>query len=355
MSGNAAEKSGTKRLRTVFLEIVMNELFSICVPTYNRAAILDGTLEELIRQAEPHRIPIYIADNVSTDETPAVVKRWQRKYSLLFYHRNKAMAKNFQVALGLSQSKYTWLIGDRSRLYVNAINEILSIIRQGEYDLLIVNSGMKLNETGFAWKNKKHLKLVTGFPSAVYNDDNLLLSNIGWYMVLIGSTVFNASFVKTLNFDKYAPYSSFDHVLPVFDSLAQRDFSVYWFDRQLIYTAPGGSSGWLHDTFEIWIEQRIKAAESLPSSYSFDAKRAWIKAGGVKSGLFSAKVMSFLRGNNIYSFSIFKKYYSRFPLVSNTPRPALFLIAVTPSIVFRAIEKLVRLFVPDLVRISPKK
>jgi len=137
----------------------------------------------------------------------------------------------------------------------------------------------------------------------------------------------------------------------VFDYVAQNDFSLYWCDRQLIFTAPGGTSGWLHDTFEVWIDRRMQAVNSLPSAYSEDAKLAWIKSGGEKSGLFSIKVMSFLRGNKIYTLAVFRKYYSSFPYVTNTPRFALFLIALTPSFIFKAMETVLRLFIPDLVRI----
>lgn len=336
-------------------EIIMNEQLSICIPTYNRAAILDGTLEQLIGQAASHHIPIYIADNVSTDDTPAVVSHWQQKYPFLFYHRNETMVSNCPVALKLSQAKYAWLMGDRCRLYAGAIDTVLSIIQRGDHDLIVVNAGMKLNEQGFTWANKKYRKLVNAIPSSVYIDKNLLLADLGWYMVLIGSTICKTSVVKDANFDKYAPLASFDHVLPLFDYMAQRNFSVYWCDHLLIYTAPGGVSGWLHDTFEVWIDRRMRAANSLPSSYSEEAKRAWIKAGGVKSGLFSLKVMSFLRGNKIYTLAVFKKYFALFPLVTNTPRSALFLILLVPSFIFKAMETVLRLFIPDLVRIPPKK
>lgn len=335
----------------------MNDLLSICIPTYNRAVILHGMLKQIIPQAEPHAIAIYVSDNASSDNTAEVIASWKSRYPHIYYNRNavKVESGNIPIALKMSQAKYAWLLGDRCRLYDGAITTILHIIQQREPDLLIVNAGMKLNARGFAWRESEYLKLINDIPSAMYSDNNRLLAELGWYMVLVGSTVFKESASKSINFTKYAPLISFGHAIAVFEYLAQGGCSVYWCDDKLIYTAPGGTSGWVHDTFAVWIDERITSAAALPPSYAEAAKNAWIKAGGVQSGLFSIKAMAFLRGNGIYTLSKYKEYYHKFPLVSNTPRFALLLVALIPSFLMKAVERIVRLFVPDLVKIPPKK
>ena len=51
----------------------MNELLSICIPTYNRSQYLLQTLEAFLPQVIPHQIPIYVSDNGSTDKTISII------------------------------------------------------------------------------------------------------------------------------------------------------------------------------------------------------------------------------------------------------------------------------------------
>lgn len=54
--------------------------FSVIVPTHNRAAKLEKTIESLVRQDfDPTRFEIIVADNCSTDNSRTVVEVWQRR------------------------------------------------------------------------------------------------------------------------------------------------------------------------------------------------------------------------------------------------------------------------------------
>ncbi|WP_422555544.1 glycosyltransferase, partial [Sulfuricurvum sp.] len=50
----------------------MNKQLAICIPTYNRAKVLEELLFDLIPQVAPLDIPIYISDNNSLDQTQIV-------------------------------------------------------------------------------------------------------------------------------------------------------------------------------------------------------------------------------------------------------------------------------------------
>jgi abequosyltransferase len=332
----------------------MNKLLAICIPTFNRASILDETLRQLISQAEPYRIPIYISDNVSTDDTPLVVAQWQKRYPFLFYQRHTVMVNNVPEALRMTRSDYAWLMGDRCRLLDGAITTLLSIIDAHDHALIVVNAQMKMTESGYMWQRKHYAKRVDGIPEAVYSDRNQLLADLGWHMTLVGSTIFRSSVIEQGNFDKYYD-TKFVHFLTAFDYLARRNFTAYWCDNALSYTAPGGASGWLHDTYETWISLWVEAVNGLSDSYTASAKQTCIKAACMKSGLFSIKGFSFLRGHNIYNMPVFRKYSPVFRLVTDVPRAVLFLIALIPAPFFLFIETMIRVVVPDLVRIPPKK
>jgi abequosyltransferase len=334
----------------------MNETFSLCIPTYNRAELLDDTLEQLISVVEPHGVPICVSDNASSDNTELVVAGWRKKYPYLFYRRNERNldSGNIPAVLKMARTRYAWLMGDRSRISGNAVETLLNIAGKDDYDMIIVNSGIKLNADGFAWRGRRELRRVTGIPSAVYTDGNRLLAELGWHMTLINSLIFRASVIEGGRFDLYTT-TDFAHFLTVFDYLSRKDFSVYWCDLPLISTAQGGSSLWLHEAFDIWISRWMQAVNSLPPAYSDTAKQTCIKAHGIQTGLFSIKSMSFFRGHNIYNWAVFRKYYGQLPSISNRSRIIFLLIALIPRKALLLAESIIRLFVRDLVRFSSKK
>ena len=69
----------------------MQPLFSICIPTYNRAELLEYCLEHL-RELERFRKPfeIIVSDNASTDDTRRIVERKQALLPSLRYSRQSA-------------------------------------------------------------------------------------------------------------------------------------------------------------------------------------------------------------------------------------------------------------------------
>lgn len=81
---------------------------SVCITTYNRASDLDRTLRSLAAQTrQPDEL--IISDDCSTDNTPQIVERWQKHFSLLRYNRNARnlyMPGNLNAAIGLATGIY---------------------------------------------------------------------------------------------------------------------------------------------------------------------------------------------------------------------------------------------------------
>ena len=68
-------------------------LLSICIPTYNRAKILEVTLKRIIGQINEldnrNLVSLFISDNASTDNTQEVVQRFARQEVHIEYHCNE--------------------------------------------------------------------------------------------------------------------------------------------------------------------------------------------------------------------------------------------------------------------------
>ncbi|MBU1200208.1 glycosyltransferase family 2 protein [Patescibacteria group bacterium] len=81
----------------------MNKIkISLTIPTFNRADLLDQTLQSVIAQTtRPHQV--IVIDNASTDDTPQVVKKY-KEYGIK-YHRNKTnlgMVGNYNQCIKLA-------------------------------------------------------------------------------------------------------------------------------------------------------------------------------------------------------------------------------------------------------------
>jgi abequosyltransferase len=100
-------------------------LLSLCIPTFNRCDILDGTLAAIFSNPDfkPNLIEVIVSDNCSTDKTSVVVS----KYSLVRYYRNETNIHdyNFEVALGYARGKYIRIVNDTFRFKANVLSQIL--------------------------------------------------------------------------------------------------------------------------------------------------------------------------------------------------------------------------------------
>lgn len=93
-------------------------LLSLCIPTFNRAWYLEKALDCLCSQRifqETDAVEICVSDNASSDDTPAVLARYQARYGNKVKFRRNAQNvydKNFELALALGSGTYLKLCND---------------------------------------------------------------------------------------------------------------------------------------------------------------------------------------------------------------------------------------------------
>jgi glycosyltransferase involved in cell wall biosynthesis len=120
-------------------------ILSICIPTFNRAELLDLMLRSIGPQIAEHsdQVELIVADNCSPDGTEAVVRRAQR-VAPIRYHRhatNIGWTKNvFALTGDLAQGEYFWLLGDDDMLLKGKLKPILETVRtNADCDCFFVN------------------------------------------------------------------------------------------------------------------------------------------------------------------------------------------------------------------------
>lgn len=98
---------------------------SVCLTTYNRAKLLEDTLQSLRDQTrQPDEL--IISDDCSPDETPEVVERWRGEFPLLRYHRNAQnlyMPGNLNTVISMASGEYVANLHDGDRFAVDLLEK----------------------------------------------------------------------------------------------------------------------------------------------------------------------------------------------------------------------------------------
>src|SRR4051812_7042750 len=103
---------------------------SICIPTYNRAALVRATLLRLA--ATPDAFDeVVVSDNASSDDTEAVVAALTPQFQHLVYvrqPRNIGMLPNFQAALSLGTSDLLFPLSDDDALLPERLRDAIALL-----------------------------------------------------------------------------------------------------------------------------------------------------------------------------------------------------------------------------------
>jgi abequosyltransferase len=305
---------------------MMNTDLAICIPTYNRASILDAALTALIPQARRHNIPIYISDNASTDMTAQIVAKHALRYPHLYYSKNaiNVFDDNFEIVLKKSSCRYSWLLSDDERISDQALPRILAAIAPHDFDMIILNGGPRNKKNGAIIGRVHHI------TTATYTDHSKLLTDIGWHMQWISGLIFSKKVITGANFDAYRGTNLMQFGV-IFDYLARGQFKLYWIGEPMFYPYEHEESiMWRSSTLRIFAKNWYDTISSLPDIYSQESKLACIKGHGVHSGLFSLVGLAALRETGALNYPSYKEYEYYLPFVTNIPRVIILLIALTP-------------------------
>lgn len=118
---------------------------SVTIPTFNRAIYLAELLECLLPQisgSPAGTVELLISDNCSDDGTQQLIADFQSRGLLCRYVRNAqnlGADANFLQCLNLATGQYVWVLGDDDLLVPNAIPDLISLLSQGEFDMVFLS------------------------------------------------------------------------------------------------------------------------------------------------------------------------------------------------------------------------
>lgn len=116
-------------------------LLTIAIPTYNRAETLEKIIIQLGKEKEKSFL-ILISDDNSSDNTEAVVKKYQKHLPNLIYHKNKSnlgYSGNVCKLYELASTRYIWFLCDDDTVLPGAVAKIISAISKYKPRVSIFN------------------------------------------------------------------------------------------------------------------------------------------------------------------------------------------------------------------------
>lgn len=105
-------------------------MFSIVIPTYNRAEYLKFTLDTCLKQTYPH-VEFVIQDDNSTDDTASVARSYVERdgrFKYINVGKNVGMRRNFESSLHNISGNYVIFLGGDDALIPNGLNDLAELI-----------------------------------------------------------------------------------------------------------------------------------------------------------------------------------------------------------------------------------
>ena len=306
---------------------------AICIPTFNRAPQLKANLTHLARLAARHDMAIYVSDNCSTDDTEEVVREASLSCPQIHYHRNPTnvgMDKNFAVVLGLPPEPYVWLLGDDDLIAEAALAEVLALIEQKVYDLILVNGGSKNVDSG----------RVQGEPTSEFSDPERLLVDLGWHATWISGLVMGRRLLDQMRVEAYDG-SYFSHFIALFEALQHLpNPRVLWHAPSSFYPSHLAQFSWSQRAIEIFATRWLQAVWLIPGNYDPAARRSCILAHGVRTGLLTSIGLMNLRAKGCFNSEQALRHRDALRLASPCSWWQILAISIMPIPIVRMLRTL---------------
>jgi glycosyltransferase involved in cell wall biosynthesis len=128
-----------------------NPLLSVCIPTYNRAYLLESALYGLAPQVKFLQgiVELVVSDNCSTDRTEQVIER-AREWGPIRYYRNErnvGAKGNIDLCVDRATGEFVWVLGDDDLVREEGLRRVLRVLQDHpEVDFVWVNVSLRGTE-----------------------------------------------------------------------------------------------------------------------------------------------------------------------------------------------------------------
>lgn len=252
---------------------------AMCIPTYNRADVVDHTLGKGIEGYAKYGIDLYYYDSSPDDATKKVIERYiNNGYSNVHYISvSNDVNKHAMYFTGMEQKKqydYIWPAKDRVWFEEPTLAAVEKAVLE-DNDVIFL---------GVLWCFSH-----PGIGTKIYDKPEEFYLDWGYLVTSIDVNIYKrASMLEGTNYDDITKYTrGFYHFQLMFKQLAKGGRKVKALVGKDIvsYNSQMASSGWKSNAFYVWEELWIIANETLPDCYN-DYKSTVIKQAGTLPWIF---------------------------------------------------------------------
>lgn len=301
---------------------------AVCVPTYNRAEMVEEMLLRCAEFYQKEELDVYFYDSSDNDNTQEVVSRYRTAYHNLYYrklpptiHSNIKVLNIYREFSESESYEYLWICQDHIQLTEEGVHLIKRACEK-EFDLCV-----------FDYWNVEHI------GKKVYTDINPFFYDCAWIMTSYMATVIRVSFLADTEWEAiYKRYTisrriNHSHVALLFEQLSRKaEFKAAHIPvspRHIRVSSYRESAYWKREIFPVWCEYWPDMVRALPACYR--KKDEVIRKCGVNSGNLSRDAFVAYRKEKLYDFAIYQKYRKEWKILTDVPQLLLWLLAVAPS------------------------
>jgi len=184
-----------------------NPAISICIPTYNRASLLEVGLKSIISQFKTpsiyQRVEIIISDDNSPDNTAEMIKNYAKKYKNISYYKNKKNIKsdaNIIKSATYAKGNYIWFFGDDDIHNPWSLKTLLAVIDKFHPDAIICNLDLSSKDgSRILDRNMINLKgdaLIKTKKELFSFLESKFFMPLDWYITCMSNTIVSRKLFK---------------------------------------------------------------------------------------------------------------------------------------------------------------
>ena len=258
-------------------------LLTICIPTYERAAMLDKCLAALHDvEYQGHKFNLIVGDNGSTDSTQEILAHWQpcfRNMTIITHAQTIGFDRNAASLYRAVQTEYCWLLGDCDTISERNFTKIEDYLKD-RYNAIVINTDEEYINIG-----KK-----------IYTNIEDFINEQGWHVTKLSACIVQKTMLNPIFIERYYD-SHFTHWGNLMEELCRMDAFSVIFDPNipLGYLVDDGGyrqsqkGAWRQIPFYVWARCWSQMVLSLPIKIPYDLKVKVIKDHERKYHWFSIK------------------------------------------------------------------
>lgn len=318
---------------------------AICIPTYNRADVLEDTFSYELDTCLELGIDIWIYDSSTDGKTRELMETLKGYHNVYYVSMGSSLSADEKVLMiyqSYARTKaydYLWVVGDSVGFSRDLLMQTVDALETNPTMIIINHTDLQ------------------NLGNQNYDDVHAMFCELFWRSTLLGSVIIKEDLYNNIDWtpysEKFVGQEWTGLGIPWYRLAGVQDFKGIHFsvkDKIDLRKSPlkkfagwKGNADGSERVYKIWAEGIINTAYSIPFpkeeiKTALDTVRIYFK-------WFYWLTLCRSRKDGIYNVQIYKKYRKGIKMMSNYPDIILYLIAITPILPMKVIVRICDKFI----------